>query len=224
MNSYKYIFLSLLILAFGACKKGFEGTAQIPKMPETFMAIDKIERSGDNRLTTLVEAHWWGVSEGGFIKGFEISIDNQQTWHFTTRQDSSFLLKIPPGQDTADIAIYVRAIDNANQTDGSPASTLFPIKNSKPAVRFIFSSPIAGIPSQNPINIFPVLKYNIFGEDPDGIDDIFEYEIYFNDTQRAPYLLPANTSSILLVANNPRADSSDCKIFINESNRESVKL
>jgi hypothetical protein len=222
MNSCKYIFLSLFILAIGACKKGFEGTAKIPNMPETFMAIDKIERSGENRLTTLVEAHWWGVSEGGFIKGFEISVDNQLTWHFTTRQDSSFLLKIPPGQDTADIAIYVRAIDNANQTDVSPASTLFPIKNSKPAVRFIFSSPIAGIPSQNPINIFPVLKYNIFGEDPDGIDDIFQYEIYLNDTLRAPFILPANSSSFLIVANNPKADSSDCKIFINGSNNSLV--
>jgi len=218
MNIRKYIVIVFSLLAVGACKKGFEGTAKIPAPPETFMAVSKIERSGENRLTTLVEANWWAVSDGGFIKGYEISTDNQQTWQYTSRQDSSFLLKIPPGQDSADIAIYVRAIDHLGQTDPTPASTLYPIKNSKPEVRFIFSSPIAGIPSQNPVNIFPVLKYNIFGEDPDGSDDIFQYELFLNDTTSQPYLLPANTSSFLMVANTPKANNSDCKIYINGSN------
>jgi hypothetical protein len=218
MNIKNYIGFILFTLVVTACKKGFDGNANRPNPPQTFMVVDKIERSGENRLTTLVEAHWWGVSEGGIIKGFEISTDNQVTWHYTTRQDSSFLLKIPPGKDSADIAIYVRAIDHLNQSDASPASTLFPIKNSKPSVRFVFSASIAGIPSQNPINVFPVLKYTLFGEDPDGEDDILNYELYLNDTLRQPYILPANTNSILLVSNNPKADSSDCKVFINGSN------
>jgi hypothetical protein len=218
MSIRNYFSLLLVVLSIGACKKGFDGNAKIPLEPQTFMVVDKIERSGENRLTTLVQAHWWGVSEGGIIKGFEISTDNQLTWQFTTKQDSSFLLKIPPGKDSADIAIYVRAVDHLGQIDASPASTLFPIKNSKPSVRYIFSASIAGIPSQNPSNVFPVLKYTLFGEDPDGADDILNYELYLNDTLRQPYILPANTNSILLVSNNPKADSSDCKIFINSSN------
>lgn len=218
MNIQKYICLIVIALLASSCKKGYDGTAKIPSAPETFMVVDKIERSGENRLTTLVEAHWWGISEGGIIKGYEISTDNQQTWQFTTKQDSSFLLKIPPGNDSADIAIYVRAIDHLGQVDASPASTLYPIKNSKPSVRFIFSASIAGIPSQNPTNVFPVLKYTLFGEDPDGDDDILHYELYLNDTLREPYLLPANTGSILMVSNNPKADSSDCKVFVNSSN------
>ncbi|MCG9879977.1 MAG: hypothetical protein MH472_05210 [Bacteroidia bacterium] len=218
MNIQKYLIIFLFILVVSACKKGFEGTSNIPAPPQTYMVVDKIERSGENRLTTLVEAHWWGISEGGIIKGYEISTDNQQTWQYTTKQDSSFLLKIPPGNDSADIAIYVRAIDHLGQVDASPASTLYPIKNSKPSVRFIFSASIAGIPSQNPTNVFPVLKYTLFGEDPDGEDDILNYELYLNDTLRAPFILPANTNSILMVSNNPKADSSDCKVFVNGSN------
>lgn len=213
------IFIIPALAVISACKKGFEGNpSQVPP-PETFMAVDTLYRTGENRLTTLVQANWWGNSKGGFITGYEVSTDNQVTWTYTRSQDSTFLIRIPPGQDTADVVIYVRAIDHLGQKDLSPASTLFPIKNSKPSVKFVFSQPVGGIPSQNPTICFPVLKYNIYGEDPDGSDDLSQYELYLNDTNRAPLILPPNTSSFMLVSNDPGAtDSSICKVYINGSN------
>ncbi len=216
---FNRVFLLLFsLLALGACKKGFEGNKTSLADPQTFMSVDTIYRTGENRLTTLIEAHWWGVADGGYVVGYEISTDNQLSWHFTKSQDSTFLLKIPPGQDSADVVVYVRAIDHLGKVDATPASTLFPIKNSKPAVKFVFSQSIAGIPSQNPTVVFPVLRYTIFGSDPDGEEDIKEYELYINDTLRAPYILPANTSNFMLLSNSPKADSGDCKVYINGSN------
>ncbi len=217
--SYRNILLLIwFFFAFVTCKKGFDGTKKVVNPPETFMVVDTLFRTGENRLTTRVDANWWGNSTGGFVVGYEVSVDQMQTWHFTTIQDSSFLLKIPPGQDSADVIIYVRAIDNYGQKDPSPASTLFPIKNSKPEIRFVFSQAFAGIPSQNPVGVFPVIKYNIVGNDPDGLDDIKEIEVYLNDTNAIPILLPAYTSAFTLVASNPGSDSSVCQVFLNTNN------
>lgn len=219
MQNIRYIILFFIVgVAINACKKGFDGDRKTVAPPETFMAVDTLFRTGENRLTTRVDAYWWGNSVGGIIVGYEVSTDNMQSWHFTTKQDSSFLLKIPPGKDSADVVVYVRAIDHLGQIDPSPASTLYPIKNSRPEIRFIFSLALAGIPSQNPVNVFPVLKYNIFGSDPDGADDLKEFELYINDTNTQPYIIAANTNAFTLVAKNTGADSSECSVYINSSN------
>lgn len=209
--------LSVLLLA-GACKKGFEGERNPLSPPETFMAIDTIFRTGENRLTTTVTANWWATSKGGFIKGYEVSVDNGSSWKYTTAQDSTFLLDIPPGKDTADVIILVRAIDNLGQSDPTPASSLFPVKNSAPTVSFVFSQVIAGIPSSNPTNVFPVLRYSITGIDPDG-ETLQNYELFINDTNSTPYILPGSTTSFMLVSENPKADSSTCAVFVGNASK-----
>ena len=96
-----YFLFFFFILIVSACKTGFENERKSVAPPETFMVVDTLFRTGENRLTTRVEANWWGNSSGGFIVGYELSIDNMQTWTFTKRQDSIILLSIPPGQDSA---------------------------------------------------------------------------------------------------------------------------
>ena len=87
MQLLKHISLFLLIATtVVSCKKDFEGERTDLGAPETFMAVDSIYRSGDSRYTTTVEAHWWGSVKTGFIKGYEVSIDNMQTWSFTDKQ------------------------------------------------------------------------------------------------------------------------------------------
>jgi len=112
------------LLAIVACKKGFDGEKTPQSPPNTFMAVDSIHRVGADRLTTRVVANWWGTSEVGFVVGYEVSVDSMKTWQYTTRQDSAILLNIPLGSDSADIHIFVRAVDNLGQRDPSPASTL----------------------------------------------------------------------------------------------------
>lgn len=212
-----YLVAFQLFILINACKKGTSGDRNAVAPPETYVVIDSINRVGSERLITRVEMHWFGVSQGGFITGYEISIDNKQTWFFTTKTDSVFLLDIPTGQDTADVAVYVRAIDNFGQTDPTPASTLFPIKNSPPTVSFIFSTPQPGIPSQNPTITFPVLKYTIRGSDPDGMAQMAGYNLYLNDTNATPLFLNANVTAITIAAINLTADSSICNIFTGNS-------
>jgi hypothetical protein len=212
-----YIIILSLTSFLMACKSGFEKEKTALGDPETFMVVDTIFRTGENRLTTRVEANWWGNAPGGFIVGYEISTDNQQSWHFTKTQDSSFLLNIPPGQDSADVVVYVRAIDNIGRKDPTPASTLFPIKNSKPKVSFIFSQPLGGIASQNPVLVFPVIKYSINGTDPDGQQDLEAFELFINDTNAIPFILPANATAFTVVAENPKGNGGLSKVYINNN-------
>ncbi len=214
---FLYLIAIQLLTTIGACKKGTSGDRNPVAPPETYVVVDSINRVGSNRLITRVQMHWFGVSQGGFITGYEISIDNKQTWFFTTKTDSVFLLDIPIGQDTADVAVYVKAIDNFGQTDPTPASTLFPIKNSPPTVSFIFSTPQPGIPSQNPSITFPVLKYTIRGNDPDGMAQMAGYNLYINDTNASPIFLNASVTAITIAAINLNADSTLCNILTGNS-------
>lgn len=206
-----------------SCKKGFEGDKKSQALPETFMVVDTIYRTGPDRLTTRVEAHWWGNSAGGFVKAYEVSSDNGTSWTKTNSQDSVFLMTIPPGQDSSDVFILVRAIDQLDQKDPSPASTLFPIKNSAPEVKFIFSQVLAGIPSNNPVNVFPVIKYNIQAYDPDG-EVLQSFELYINDTNQNPYIIPGTTTAFTLVAENPKSDSSKCLVYLGTSTKAQSDL
>ena len=181
-----FIFLVVITL-FTTCKKDFTGDAKMQSLPETYMVVDKISRSGDLRLSTTIEAHWWGVSQTGLIKGYEVSIDNQLTWQFTKNQNGTFLLTIPVGKDTADIAVYVRAVDNLDQKDPTPASTLYPVKNTPPTIYIDNSNGRKSIS-------FPAFRYYWIANDTDGVADIQGVEIAFNDTNNI-YSLPANTTA-----------------------------
>lgn len=99
------------------------------------MALEAINLSGDDRLNSEVRLSWFGTDRDGFVVGFEISLDNTN-WDYTTTQDSTFIFNIPPGQDTVDIDFYVRAIDNNNNTDATPAFIRVPLKNTPPEVEF----------------------------------------------------------------------------------------
>jgi len=207
------------LVLFNACKKGFDGTAKEIDLPETFMVVDSIYRSGSNRLPTKVEAHWWGSSANGIIKYYEVSLDKGNTWFPTQSQDSIFLLEIPAGTDSVDAVVLVRAVDQLGQKDPSPASTLFPIKNSAPTASFVYAVFQSGIATRNIENTFPVLKFSITGIDPDG-DQINAFEVYINDTNRSPVLIPGNATAFTLVSQQPKADSATCDLYLGNATQK----
>lgn len=223
-----YVIIGMLItLAVGSCKKGFEGSKTAQDFPETYVLTDSVRVSGEDRLTTRVQMNWRGTSSTGYIVGFEVSTDGMKTWAYTKRQDSLFLLSIPPGQDSTDIVIYVRAIDNLGQRDPSPASTLFPIKNSAPSIKFVYQESIAGSATQNPSISFPVVKYTFSGSDPDGNNDIQNIELFLNDTTQAPYILSGTVTSITLQAvhYDSLTQISECYVYTgNSSNPLPLRL
>ena len=201
--------LLAIVLFAGACKTEITGEMKGNITPETYTVVDTILRAGPDRLNSEVQIRWWGDDPDGFVTGFEFSFDNTN-WTFTTKNDSTFILSPPPGKDTLDFTFYVRAIDNENIKDPTPAQLTYPIKNSPPSVQFVSGA-------FNPVRTFPVIKFYFEGSDPDGIDNLQRYEIVWNDTARAPFTIPATASSATFVAEDVDADSSAVKVYINNN-------
>jgi hypothetical protein len=124
----------LLVALLAMCGMGCERGEAIDNVaPETHLAVTSIERTGADRLNSKVSMSWYGTDVDGYVSGYELSLDGS-TWKHSAKQDSVFLFSIPAGSDTADITLYVRAIDNQGQRDESPASLVFPLKNAPPVI------------------------------------------------------------------------------------------
>ncbi|MEY2923666.1 MAG: hypothetical protein RLZZ337_206 [Bacteroidota bacterium] len=151
------IWVLLLFLSFSGCKKG----DLIPNAaPDTFLSIESINLSGENRLNSTVNLTWFGTDIDGYVSHYEIKI-NEGEWQKTTLQDSTFLFEINPNEDSTDINFYVRAIDNENQEDPSAAYLKVPLKNSPPIVHF----ETATLPIDT-TNL--VITFRFRASDPDG--------------------------------------------------------
>ena len=48
-------------------------------------------------------------------------------WKFTTNTDSTFVLPIEEGNTDADVAFFIRAMDNNDSVDPEPPCLIFPI-------------------------------------------------------------------------------------------------
>lgn len=199
---------------YSACNKEFQGTDAGNQLPETYTLIDTIIRIGDDRLTSQVNLQWWGNDADGLIQGYEFSFDSVITdetiWIYTEKQDSIFILAPEAGEDTADFIFHIRAIDNYGEKDASPARLIIPVKNSPPII-----SIIPGI--NNPIKSFPVIKYFWSASDPDGNENISQFELYFNDTTNTAFILNQSVSSATFAAQDPVVDLLSCNVYANAS-------
>lgn len=162
--------IALLLMLALACRKG---DIQRSGHPDTFISFEAINLSGENRLNSEVRLSWYGTAADAVIEGFEISLDNQN-WNYTTRNDSVFVFDIPPGEDSTDITFYVRAIDNYERVDPTPALLIVPLKNSPPVAAFI--------DERGPGDTaFIAASFFWAAGDPDGDNTIENVEIRLND-------------------------------------------
>lgn len=203
--------LFLLSLIIG-CSRAFEGDALGNGAPETYLVTDTIIRFGDDRLESEVTLQWWADDPDGYISGYEFSFDavvsEATEWQFTTAQDSTFILAPPPGADSADFVFHIRAVDNNGLYDPTPASLTIPVKNSPPVISIL--------PGLNtPKRSFPALRFYWVGDDPDGLQNLSHYELFFNDTAAAPFILPSTVSSAIFEATDPAAEAFTCRVFAN---------
>ncbi len=129
----KLLLVLFISIALISCRK--EDELLINNNPITSIFLESIDRSGTDRLNTIVTLHWSGEDKDGYVVGYEISFDSL-TWTFTDKQDSTFRFSINSNSDTADIKFYVRAIDNDQNKDLSPAFLKVPIKNTLPTISF----------------------------------------------------------------------------------------
>lgn len=212
-NAGTYGVLLVLFLSFSwSCKTALQGDLLPDYAPDTHTIIDTIIRSGDQRLESQVTLNWWGDDGDGYVAGYEFTFDpvpgDATVWSYTTVQDSTFILSTPEGEDTSNYIFSVRAIDDAGLRDPSPARLVIPVKNSPPSVVFV-----PGI--NNPQRSFPVLKFYWSGSDPDGSDNLKQFELFFNDTTGTPYVLDKTVSSALFKAEDASVTELLCDVYPN---------
>ncbi|HAS36679.1 MAG TPA: hypothetical protein DCS15_09340 [Flavobacteriales bacterium] len=181
----------ILVSVFFSCKKG-EKKENLP--PDTFISVDKINLSGDDRLNSSVQLQWFGSDQDGYVQEYELSIDGGNEWFRTKSQDSLFIFSIESGSDTVDVEFRVRAIDNEDSVDPSPAALSIPIKNTAPSV--LFKSDL--MPQDT---VFSVATISWEASDFDGNETIDRAFIKVNEGSWYP--LDRKVSTISLVAIDP---------------------
>ena len=164
------VFSSLCALLLFSCNKG----NQLDNLlPQTSISLESINLSGENRLNSLITLNWHGTDPDGNVTGYEFSFD-QTEWFFTINQDSTFLFTIGAGSDTIDIDFWVRAIDNSNESDDSPAYLSIPLKNTPPEIAYNEEL----IPKDTAFN---VLFMSWAASDLDGDNTIKDIQIKLNN-------------------------------------------
>lgn len=199
---------------FNSCGDGISGEEFENQAPETYSVVDKINRVGDQRFVSQINIQWWGDDPDGIVKGFEYSTDDGQTWNYTEKQDSNFLVSLPEGADTFDFAFWIRAVDNEGLVDPTPKVVVYPVKNSAPSISFDVPQGTPGSPSRFPKKTFPILQFKWLVDDPDGFANLDYIEFYANDTTGEGIEISKDFSSLLLEADNPEADITDATIYL----------
>jgi hypothetical protein len=205
--------LILLFFVTGAlisCKdSSISGTPGENIPPNTYLTLDGINRSDDNRLVSQVRIRWWGDDPDGFITGYEFAIQDttEGNWTFTTKTDSIFVLPIPLGNDRADVLFSVRAIDNEGLRDPNPPSLVFPIVNSEPAIQFRANE----LPSDTTFHVFSI-GWN--ASDPDGQENLAYHQIAINDSINGWIDIPVEVDFVTIDVANGTASVSSGDVYI----------
>ncbi|MBK6507130.1 MAG: hypothetical protein IPG02_16090 [Ignavibacteria bacterium] len=187
----------LLILSFlFSCEDPTSGKIE-NLAPQTYLSIfpDSTIAPG----STLITIRWWGDDPDGFITGYRVSFDSVN-WGYITDNDSTFALSINGSDST--FRFFVSAVDDQGLIDPTPATNLYPVVNSAPAVTFEAGTEL-------PDTSFTIASFKWIGSDPDGEENIASYLWSLNDTinfRRVPAsitLLTLNSDSgIIANANN----------------------
>ncbi len=190
MKQKLILVVAALFLLLAACKKG----EKLPNaLPDTHISITQINLSGDDRLRSEVTLYWYGADEDGWVEGYDISM-NGTDWSYVTTQDSTFSFSLPFGSDTTDIDFYVRAIDNEDGVDPSPAYLKIPIKNTAPTAIFDSIQTLAD-------TSFIVTTAFLDVQDLDGIENVDS--IFFKINNGGWFGLDAETRVITIVPDDP---------------------
>lgn len=185
-NFALWIFTAFIVSFAQSCRKGDIDSGLLP---DTHISYETINLSGENRLNSQFRLSWYGTVQDGYIEGFELS-QNGEDWDYTEEQDSVFIFEIPPGEDTADIDFYVRAIDNRGQVDPDPAYLSIPIKNLPPEVFFLNERGPGD-------TAFIAVTLYWSAEDPDGNETIENIELKVNDGDWVSIDLKQNLITLL---------------------------
>ncbi len=219
MNTLKYLYLLASLTFFVFSCKDRSGDLNVSKTPETSIFVSTINLGGINSLSGNIKLNWSGESPNGFIKSYEFAIDynsctndvaalNALTWTKTSKTDSTFLFNIPKGQIFSKVTFYVRAIDQLDLKDATPACLEIPIKNSIPTITFdkLYNAKVIYD------TIHSVFTLSWKADDVDGAANLDSVFIKINDSKWVG--LPKSINQVTFVPLNPSSmDSTFCKIL-----------
>ncbi|MFZ9498669.1 MAG: hypothetical protein ACO28S_01650 [Bacteroidia bacterium] len=203
-SSFQRILFIIALAMMAGCRSEWMGDLRPNLSPETYAVVDSIQRSGPDRLPTTVQLHWWGLDPDGTIAKFEMRVGPQPLgnlpWTTTLANDTLVRLNLPPGPDSSDFVLEIRATDNQDATDTTPARLILPLRNTAPVLSFVYNpdggSALAGA---FPVLTFPVLGYRWKGTDADGDSTLLYYEICLNDTLNGDTVrIPARYNECIL--------------------------
>lgn len=194
--SPKFFLVGLLMTGlFSGCEDNQPAPNQ---PPDTRLFVDTIKLSGENRLKSTVTLKWSGTDQDGFVKGYEYRFADRD-WQFVTTTDSTFRFLVKQGDQTRNINFKVRAIDNKEAVDPSPASLTVPVKNSAPQVKW--DSEIPG--ADTAFTVMP-LAWSV--SDPDGNKSL---DSAFIRANQGPWIPVSRfVELVTIVPENPRSNSS----------------
>ena len=212
-NSCQYFFtISIFCFLFSCATRTGEPTANVP--PETKLFLSAINLSDTNSFSGRIRLYWTGETPSGYIKMYEIASDTgvcnglERIWSPTTRTDSAFLFKVPQNAKYAKISFYVRAIDNEQRIDPTPACLEVPVKNAPPEIKF---DRVYGTKSLTD-TVHQVFSLSWTAEDEDGTENL---DSVFVSTDSLTWVgLSKNVNFITLVPISPESTTeTDAKIL-----------
>ncbi len=223
ISNMRLLLLSLLILLnflVASCDSGLQGNLNENIPPTTSLTLNEINLPEGERLVSQVNISWWGDDPDGFIAGYEFFMGDPDTvsdndWVFTQKTDSTFILPIPEGEIDADVQFTVRAIDNDDARDEDPPSLIFPIRNTKPEIRFNFNE-------TPPDTTYRIASFGFTPSDPDGDANLNRMEIALNDTSSEDSWQPLSLEvSLITLKINDAAPTPYADVLVGRSAVES---
>ena len=181
--------LVALAVSGGGCGK--EGTLSPNRAPETIVFV-----AGDlDTVRHIVRLAWFGTDPDGIVDRYEFKWIyeagqapagyDSSAWFTTDRTDSTFAVWTPSGASMP--TFVVRAIDDENEPDPTPARQTFRFRNLPPTVAF------SGTPVL-PATTLPVATVTWSATDPDGDVARASYQVWLDgDLSRATLLPPGTT-------------------------------
>lgn len=173
---FKISFVLLAITWLISCKEKISGSLQSNQPPETFLFVKSTGKDTLNQTASIQKLYWDGLDKDGFVTGFyytwELQPDSAD-WQWTEKRSLTFPLKIS-GAETSYV-FQVRAVDNKGAWDPTPASQIFPIKNTSPTINWLPTSRI-------PDTTFTVASFIWQASDLDGDSTIVYFEYALDDT------------------------------------------
>ena len=196
-----------------ACDTGFGGAATDNAAPETELSVrssDLRDALDGRRLVSTVDVAWSGTDADGVVLAYDVRAyaigaglpapGPEAGWGRTTRRDSTLLLPIPLGQDQADVAVEVRAVDDDGGVDPTPARTVFPILNSDPTFRLLAAE-------TPPDSTWPVVSFAFAAADRDGEANLAAVEVSLNAPEGPFTRIAPEATFLTLVAEDPGASA-----------------